>query len=181
MKRNIWYTAKNACFNVSGKWSSLTHVKEVVSLDTSIGELAFKPDYKSEEEWKYCIIVDEIYGTCFYSSLAFVLENTKSKNQFNLFAVIHEPSEAKSEYLDNEFEFIGYELLDKPGFDISVLTNRWPLFDEITPSDINTNGLISDYKIARNVQQNLKENQPDVSHTDCDLFEVWRHKTIGRK
>lgn len=98
-----------------------------------------------------------------------------------MFAIIHEPSETKSSELNDEFEFIGYELLDKPGFAVSVVTNCWPLFDEIQPSYLNTDGLISDYLIAKTIQLNLIKNHPDESHTDCELFETWRHKKIGRK
>lgn len=180
MKRIIWYAARNSCLNLFPKWSNLKQIKEVLSLDSMLSEPTFEADYNSSEHWDFSV-ANGIYGTHFYNSLAFVVEKTKHKEQFNLFAIIYEPGEIKSYDLKSEFEFIGYELLDKPCFDISILTNCWPLFDEINPGDLNTNGILNDYKIAKTIQQNLKKNHPDESHTDCGLFEVWRHKTIGRK
>jgi hypothetical protein len=180
MKKSIWYAARNSCENLFEKWSNLIHIKEVLSLDGMLSEPAFEPERQSNEYWEFSIS-DGIYSTNFYSSLAYVLEKTEGKDPFNLFAIIYEPGKTKSNELNSEFEFVGYELLDKPGFEISVLTNRWPLFDEIHKGDLNTKGLLSDYKIAKIVQQNLKKNHPEESHADCGLFEVWRHKTIGRK
>lgn len=180
MKKSIWYAARKSCLNLFEKYSNLTHIQEVLSLDGMLSEPAFEADKQSVEYWDF-VVSDGICHTNFYSSLAYVLERTEFKNPFNLFAIIYEPDETKSRHLDNEYEFVGYDLLDKPGFEISVLTNRWPLFDEINPRDLNANGILNDYKIAKTAQKNLKKKHPVESHADCGLFEVWRHKTIGRK
>lgn len=179
MKKAIWYAARSACQDVFGSEEKFSHIKEVLSLDGLISKSLVTIDRKSMTYWNENVTYGN-FQTDFFFSLEYVIENTKGMHPFNLYAVIHEPNEERTDVLNFEFDFVGYELLDKPAFHISLLTNCWPMFDEIHPKDLNRNGILDNYTIARTVQRSLKQNRPNESHTDCDLFEVWRHKTIGR-
>ncbi len=115
-------------------WSGLTHLQEVISLDRLLNGSTFKPDNNSQDDWGF-IITDGGYITNFYTSPAFVLDKVEGQLCFNFIAAVKEPDEQKNTVLGADFEFVGYELLDKE-YGISVLTNCGG-FDEIfQPKDI---------------------------------------------
>ena len=187
MTKKIWYTAREIfdsdykikfSWDKYIKWSKLTHLTELVSLDGILNGLAFEPDFDSEEDWKY-IVTEEQMITQFFNSMDYVLEKTKDLEYFNLLAVIKEPNEAKKD-LSTDFDFIGYDLIETDG-DVSALTNCGGFDESFLPSDLNTFGLIHKWAKAKKVKEDLKANNPEEHHADCHLYEVWRHKTIGRK
>ena len=187
MKREIWYTARKT-FDPDDKaecswdkyitWSRLTHVTELVSLDGLLNGPVFEPDFDSGEDWKH-IITEGRMITQFFNSLDYVLEKTKELKHFNLLAVIKEPGETKGE-LTQDFECIGYDLVEVGG-NISALTNCGGFDESFLPSELNTYGLLSEWNKAKSIQRNLRINNPEEPHADCYLFEVWRHRTMGRK
>jgi len=187
MKPEIYYTALDIYDSDYGEefswekyieWSKLTHLTELVSLDGMLNGLSFKPDFDSKTDWNY-IITDGEMVTLFFNSIDYVLEKVKDLEYFNLLAVIKEPKKEKAE-LNADFEFIGYDLIEKEG-DISALTNCGGFDETFSPTDLNQYGLISDFEKAKNIQTELPKNNPEEHHADCYLYEVWRHKTIGRK
>ena len=187
MNSEIWYTARDTFDSDHEmefswikyiKWSKLTHLSELVSLDGILNSLVFEPDFNSEEDWKYIITAEQMI-TQFFSSIDYVLEKTKDFDVFNLLAVVKEPKEIKSK-LSNEFDFIGYDLIETDG-DISALTNCGGFDESFLPIDLNKFGLVTEWKKAKKIQKDLKANNPDEHHADCYLYEVWRHKIIGRK
>lgn len=187
MKNKIWYTAREVydSDNVAKfswgkyiKWSKLTHLKELVSLDGILNGLVFESDFNSEEDWKY-IVTEEQMITQFFNSMDYVIEKIKDIEYFNLLAVIKEPNEAKKD-LSTDFDFIGYDLIEKGG-NVSALTNCGGFDESFLSSDLNEFGLIQDWAKAKKIQENLIINNPEEHHADCYLYEVWRHKTIGRK
>ncbi len=114
----FWYTAKNTYnpFFEDGtgwkkyiEWSKLTHLKELVSLDTILCELAFDPNYESEEIYKH-IILDEHYVTDLFNSFNYVLKNVEGKSNFNFLAVVKEPEQECNNIFLNDFDFVGYDL-----------------------------------------------------------------------
>ena len=187
MEKEILFTARNTYdseYN-SGfswqeylKWSKLYQLKELVSLDGILNDLSFTPDFDSETEWKY-IVTDQNVITVFFSSVDYVLEKVKDLKYFNLLAVIKEPK-SENANLKSEYDFIGYDLVEKDG-DISALTNCGGFDETFLPQELNQYGLISDYDKAKKIQIELIKNNPEEHHADCYLYEVWRHKTIGRK
>ena len=187
MTNNTWYTARKTYDSDHDgefgwekylQWSKLTHLSELVSLDGILNGLAFEPDFASEEDWKY-IVTEEQRMTHFFNSLDYVVEKTKELEYFNLLAVVKEPHETKSE-LGSNFDFVGYELIEKGG-KISALTNCGGFDESFLPKDLNEYGLVTEWERAKKIQTDLRVNNPEERHADCYLYEVWRHKTIGRK
>ncbi|MEO1712913.1 MAG: hypothetical protein AAFU60_06210, partial [Bacteroidota bacterium] len=109
----------------------------------------------------------------------YVLEKTKDLESFNLLAVVKNPSDTLQD-LSTHFDFLGYDLIEVDGY-ISALTNCGGFDESFLPHDLNQYGLIPIWKRAKKVQEGLRGDYPDELHADCDLFEVWRHKTMGRK
>jgi hypothetical protein len=187
MNPQIWYTARQIFdpdygvdFSWGGyiKWSKLTHLSELVSLDGLLNGLAFEPDFNSAEEWKYFVIEGQKI-TRFFNSFDYVMEKTTHLQYFNLLAVVKEPNETKSE-LSSDFDFVGYDLIETDG-EISALTNCGGFDKSFLPNDLNEYGLVSEWARAKKIQTDLKLNYPKEQHANCQLFEVWRHKRIGRK
>lgn len=161
------------------EFSRLSHLKELVSLDGMLNEVLVEPDRDNSNDWNY-IISDEEYETGFFTTLDYVLKNTKQTDRFNLLAVVIEPTQdCKNTKLD-EFEFAGYDLLDKD-YSISALTNCGGFDETFLPSDLNQYGLIDDYEKAFNIKERLLENNPEEHHADTNVIAVWRHKVIGRR
>jgi hypothetical protein len=187
MQSNIYYTAlkhfdaetqNELNWNNYIKWSKLTQLKELVSLDGILNELIFQPELSSKYDQKHMVIDGEMLMP-FFNSSAYVIEKVKGLERFNFLAIVKEPNNEKAS-LATDFEFVGYELLDKEGSN-SALTNCGG-FDEIfSPTDLNEYGLITDYYKTKKIQQELLINNPNQQHSNCFLYEVWRHKKIGRK
>ena len=187
MKPEIYYTALKTydSDNKTGfswkeylNFSEIEHLKELVSLDGILNALAFIPDLDSTEEWNYIINNDGMV-MFFFNNLDYVLSKVEHLEFFNLLAVIKEPSKNRAN-LGDDYDFIGYDLIDKKG-DVSALTNCGGFDETFLPSELNTFGLISEYDKAKKIVTALPINSPDEEHIDCNLYEVWRHKTIGRK
>ncbi len=187
MKPNIYYTALQTydsdhkhgfSWNEYLEFSQLFHLKELVSLDGILNRLIFTPDLDAAEDWDH-IITDQGMVMFYFNSLDYVLEKAKDVAYFNLLAVVKQPNKEKAD-LATHFDFIGYDLIDKGG-DTSALTNCGGFDETFLPKDLNNYGLISDYDKAKTIVAELQIHNPDHPHSDCYLFEVWRHKTIGRK
>jgi len=160
------------------EWSKLTQLKELVSLDGLLNGLAFKPDFDSKDDWNY-IVTDQNMVTVFFNSEKYVLEKVKDLKHYNFLAIIKEPKKEKAK-LETDFEFVGYDLIEKEG-DISALTNCGGFDETFLPTELNEYGLISDFDKAKKIQTELPINNPAEHHANCYLYEVWRHKKIGRK
>lgn len=161
------------------EWSKLSHLRELVSLDNILCPLAFKPDYKSEELYKY-MPVENGYGTDLFTSSDFVLTHLKDKSIYNFLAVIKEPGEECKHIPMDGFEFLGYDLLDYE-YEISALSNCGGFDETFLPNDLNVVGLIDDFSKAADIRRRLKENNPDEHHADCNLFALWRHPTLSKQ
>ncbi len=186
----FWYTARNPYGPFYGdgsawlqykEWSGLRHLKELVSLDGILCDLAFEPDYENDKElWKYIVIEDNLTTvTRFFTSLDYVLEKVNLNSHFNLFTVVKEPDQPCENIILEGYEFVGYDLIDCY-YDVSAITNCGGFDETFLPQDLNEYGLISDYDKAYDIAKRLLENNPDEEHADCYVFAVWRHKTIGR-
>ncbi|HOY13888.1 MAG TPA: hypothetical protein PLY70_12145 [Saprospiraceae bacterium] len=183
-KTEIWFTARNFYDSEADplgwedyiKMSRLSQLEELVSLDEVHNALVFEPDYETEIEH---VVVKGGVESSFFYSIDYVKEKCKNVDYFNLLAVILDPSKDQQIQLERDFEFVGYDLLGADG-DISVLTNGGGLDLTFHPKEQNLYGLISDYNNARKIQIHLPIDYPLNEIADCYLFEVWRHKFIGR-
>ncbi len=187
MARNdvkLWFTARNifdreyddSSWEKYIKWSRLTQLEELVSLDGLLNELVFKPNFDTEIDE---IVIAENQITDFFKSINYVKEKSSHLDYFNLLAVVKEPKKTKQIQLERDFDFIGYDLIEAGGT-ISALTNCGGFDETFKPQEQNCYGLISDFNRVKEIQSELLQNNPKEHHADCDLFEVWRHKFIGR-
>ena len=157
----------------------ISHLTELVSLDGMLNEVLVEPDRDNADDWNY-IVTDEEYETDFFTTLDYVLKKTKQPDRFNLLAVVIEPTQDCKNITLEEFEFVGYDLLDND-YSISALTNCGGFDETFLPSDLNKYGLIDDYEKAFGIKKRLLENNPEEHHADTNVIAVWRHKAIGRR
>jgi len=159
-------------------WSKLYHLDELVSLDGILNEDLVEPNYDSKEDWNYIHIVDMVQ-TGFYNSIEYVLNKISLNNKFNLLTIEIEPDEERSNYIINDYEFIGYDLLDQD-YSISALTNCGGFDESFLPKDLNNKGLIDNLDKAKDIQRKLLENNPEEHHADTNIIAVWRNIKIGK-
>jgi hypothetical protein len=159
------------------KWSGLTHLTELVSLDGILNGLAFEPDFEREMDE---MLFDENMLMPFYQSMDYVVKKSDDLDDYNLLAVIKEPTGEKQTQLENDFDFIGYDLIEQNGI-ISALANCGGFDETFHPKELHQYGLISDYARAKEIQMAFPMNNPEEPHADCFLYEVWRHKMIGKR
>lgn len=159
------------------EWSKLTHLTELVSVDIFLNEVLIEPDRENEEDWKY-IVTDDSYETGFFTSLDYVLQKMQPRERFNLLAVVIEPTRDCQNVKLNDFEFVGYDLLDRE-YGNSALTNCGGFDETFLPAELNQFGLIEDFEKAYDIKQRLLANNPDEHHADTNVIAIWRHKIIG--
>jgi hypothetical protein len=159
-------------------WIQLPHLTEVVSLDGMLNEPLFEPDYGDNDEWNFIHSIQQ-RQTGFYTSQEYVLRKCKNYDNFNLMRVVISPSHDCKYIVDDDYEFMGYELLDD-WFGTSVLTNCDGFNEPILATDINRYGLIDDFLTANEISKRLWENNPQHGHAKTNVIAAWRHKIIGR-
>jgi len=172
------YNADGLSWEKYIQWSRLTHLAELVSLDGMLNEVLVEPDRNNADDWNY-IVTDDHYETGFFTTLDYVLHKAKSKDRFNLLAVVIEPTHDCRTVIVDGFEFIGYDLLDKD-YSVSALTNCGGFDETFLPHDLNKVGLIDDYDMAYDIKKRLFNNNPEEHHADTNVIAVWRHNKIGR-
>jgi len=184
---DYWYTATETFDNGNKdefswtkylEFSKLTHLTELVSLDGMLNGLIFEPERGENGDWDF-IIVDDFYETGLFNSLDYVIEKTKNKTKFNLLTVVKEPTEKCEKIEISDFEFVGYELIDK-GYSASALSNCGGFDETFKSTDLNRYGLVDTFEKAYDIRDRLLKNNPMEHHADCHVFGLWRHKKIGR-
>jgi hypothetical protein len=160
------------------KWSKLNHLTEVVSLDGILNEDLVERDPGDPDYWNF-IYVDGQCLTDFFTSLEYVLQKTKTVEEFNLLTVVVNPTQDCKGILLHDYEFMGYDLLDRD-YCNSALTNCGGFDETFLPADLNQFGLIDDYEKAHSMKRRLLKNNPESYNADTNVIAVWRHKTIGR-
>ena len=161
------------------QWSKLIQLSEVVSLDEMLNNILIEPDYNNADDWDFIHTAGQ-YQTGFFTSLEYVLRKCKNEEFFNLLTVIITPSQDVKDIMVDNYEFMGYELLDQE-FGNSALTNCGGFDETFLPADLNKVGLIDDFQQACDIKRRLLENNPEHHHADTNVIAVWRHKTIGRR
>lgn len=160
------------------EFSKLTHLTELISLDGMLNGVIFEPDRGENGDWGY-IITDNLYETGLFNSLDYVIKKIKDKEQFNLLTVVKEPTEKCEAIMIPDFEFVGYELLDKD-YSTSALSNCGGFDETFLPAELNQYGLIDTFEKAYDIRERLVKNNPEEHHADCNVLALWRHKKIGR-
>ncbi|WP_431211813.1 hypothetical protein ACQ86N_39410 [Puia sp. P3] len=140
------------------EWSRLPQLIELISVDGMLNERLIEPDRDDEKEWDY-IVIDNMYETGFFTTLDYVLKKIVEKEKYNLLAVIINP-DTDCRFIEIEnFEFIGYDLLDKY-YDISALSNCGGFDETFRPEELNQFGLVEDFNRAMEIKGNLFVKQP---------------------
>lgn len=172
------YDENESSWNSFIEWSRLYQLTELISLDSILNDSIVKPNFDNDDDWNFIYKTDN-YLTGFFTELDYVLSRIQPKDRFNLLALVIEPeTDCAGINIDN-FEFVGFELLDMDCA-ISALSNCGGFDETFLPSELNDKGLINDYEIAYEIKKRLKENNPDESHADTFVIAIWRHRTIGR-
>lgn len=176
----IWYSAQEK-FNLKEDWadamwkrfvSTIPQVKEFVTLD---GMLC--PDFvfeKKNDDWNY-VVMNGDYLTDLYTDPIVFLSRNIDLAKYNLIACIKEPQDEDRSILESDYEFIGYDLMDKD-LSNSALTNCGGFYDVYSPSDINEYGILSDRDFAYKIRDELFKKHPEEHHANCFVFEIWRMK-----
>lgn len=185
MSYTFLFAARRVLNQESEYWRKFTdphrlkNAKEIIGLDRILNEDLVKADRESDEYWKQTYI-SEATETGLYKSPEYVLSKMVPREKFNFLAVVVEPSEDCRKIVLDEYDFLGYELLDT-SFEISVLTNCGGFDESFLKEDLNPYGLIDDHEKAYTIAKSILENNPDEYHADTNVIAVWKHKYIGRK
>ena len=118
-------------------WKGLTHITEIVTLDGMLN----KSLIESPGNWDY-VYSPDMCLTTYFTNLDYVIQEAKGNNRFNLLTIAIEPDQDCKDLTVDGFEFVGYDLMDQPYFDISSLTNCDGFNEPILPGD--TNSTLSD-------------------------------------
>ena len=170
----FWYTAR-ASFDKCNQEGA--HLKEMISLDQLLNKPLVEPDYNNADDWKF-IVTDGERITELFTTIEYVLKRTNEK-RFNLLAVVKEPEEGCDIVQLEDFDFVGYDILDK-WYDVSALTNCTGLNSSLEQNDFNQSELLSHYERAFTIRKEFFETNLGHPHSDCYVMAIWRHKTIGR-
>lgn len=174
----VWYTAREKfgpgradAWAAYQAWARLPQLVEVVSLDNSLC-----PNVVRElipEDWRHNVQQD--FKIDFFTDLDYLINRVGERSGLNILAVLEEPDpEDIQTFQDERFSFKGFDLLDSPAAGISALVNCGGFDLAFLPADLNPVGLISEYGLARAVQQRLAANYPEEQHARCALWAIWR-------
>lgn len=175
----IWYTCRYkldptdpvswASFT---EWANIPQLQELLSLDIHLCRNAIED--LTAEDWQHN--VQEHFLILYFRDLPYLMERTQYlREKTHLFAVCLEPlMDARQVWSDPHFEFVGYDLLDDVA-SVSVLTNCKGFEQVIDPSLLSTSGLLTEYALAERIQQQLREVYSLESHSDSEIWAVWKY------
>lgn len=151
------------------EWSGLFQLTELVSLDSILcgsvlGEI-------KKEYWPH--IVNEDFMLNFFVDLDFLKLEIAGMDNYNLLCVFRNPSQDLSGQAPQGFDFVGYDLVDKYN-DVSALSNCGGFPDVFSNSELSKVGLLDSFARAVEVQTQLLQLHPEESHTNCNLWAVFR-------
>jgi hypothetical protein len=152
------------------EWAKIPALKEVVSLDDCL--CTHMIHEFTDEDWGH--IVCEDFRLDYFKDLDYLLERVKNKKRRNLLGLYRNPSgHIRTAPANRDFTFVGYDLIEE-ATQISALTNCGGFPNAFQNSELNSCGLISDFKRAKEVKKLLIEKNPGESHADCEMYAVWR-------
>lgn len=152
-------------------WSKLTHLREVVSHDSSLcPSIIEKP---IAEDWDH--MADADVSPLLFSDLDYLFRRVgQVDKKFQIIATAREPGKDQIEsFSDARFEFKGFDLVDG-ALGTSALTNCGGFDAALSPSDLSVCGLIEDYERALTVRKLLLKYYPEEHHANCEIWGVWK-------
>jgi hypothetical protein len=151
-------------------WSGLTHVSEIVSLDSILCPRVIEKII--DEDWPH--IVNENFMLDYFVDLDYLLERAGSMKGKNLLCVVRNPQVEPQPPLDPvRFELLGYDLVDVHGA-VSAITNCGGFPDIFSGSELNTYGLIGSLGRAREIRNALFAKYQGESHSQTHVWGVCR-------
>jgi hypothetical protein len=171
-----WFTATEPFSPKDGErwtqyiaWSGLSQLEEVASLDEMLCP-SLLPKVKGEY-WPH--IVNENFMLRFFVNFDFLAREIESIEVKNVLCVFRDPSRQPEAPSFAEFDFLGYDLVDREG-STSALTNCGGFPDVFANSELSKTGLLTDFERAVEVQKTLRLAHPEEHHADCHLWAVFR-------
>ena len=151
------------------EWSGLEHLREVVSLDQLLCPTL--PAELAAADWEHNVHAD--YLTSYFHSLDYLKQRVAGEADVNLLMVLRNPEPAHLRLADTGFEFLGFDVLDVHG-DVSALTNCGGFEEVFDKAELSDRGLLPDWTRASQIRSELGRLYPGQSHTECDIWAIWR-------
>ncbi len=152
------------------EWSGLTHLREVVSLDTILCPSVFEG--LTDEDWGHNVQEDFLIGL--FHDLDYLLGKLDGHDRANILALMRNPTAAEvGSFTDPQFEFRGFDLVElQTG--VSALVNCGEFDRAFAATDLSDCGLLTVHAKASDVQHLLRTEYPDEPHADCDVWAIWQ-------
>jgi hypothetical protein len=155
------------------RWLGRTDLQCVVTLDG----LLCPPLVQLEEEsdWQFAVTCGD-YLLDLFTSLEFVMQRAAAFPRSMILAAARDPSpEEVSAFTHPDFEFAGYDIVDRP-CTISALLNCGGGFrDVFSLAELSpTTGLISSRERAFEIRDTLRGLYPGERHADCFVWALWQ-------
>jgi len=155
------------------QWSGLSQLTELISLDGCLCKPVLKEFITEDFEH----ISDELHLSGYFKDLDYLLNRIRGKTGAQILAVLREPvSDADGLSNDDNFEFVGYDLLEDE-IGISAITNCGGFDKAFANSELSTVGLIQNLARAKEIQKSLKINYPEEAHAQTAIWALWRMKS----
>jgi hypothetical protein len=155
------------------KWSGLSQLDELVTLDLSYGPLLLTTI--EDHYWPH--IVNEDFMLHLFVDLEFLLQETARFPRKNILCVARNPTVQPDPPTDIlPFGLLGYDLTEANGSasSVSALSNCGGFPDLFANDELTRHGLLSTLERALEVQDLLREKHPQEHHANCDVWSVSR-------
>jgi hypothetical protein len=157
-------------------WNGFTQMKELLSLDQFLNaELSeFKEDANDSFSFH-----EHGKRTGLFTSFEYVIATVGERDNYNLLAVVKNPTESCNDFALDGFEFVGYDLLDT-GYVYSALSNLGSVLSPVAARDLNEYGLIQSYSDVKELQAKISDVYNGLEQAETNVMAIWRHLSLGR-
>jgi hypothetical protein len=157
-------------------WNGFTQMTELLSLDQFLNAELEIFKNKSADSFSFN---EGGRRTGLYTSLEHIMRTASNRAEYNLLAVVKDPSDECVNLEMEGFEFAGYDLIDK-GYGYSALSNLGSILFPIVATDLNQYGLIQQLHEAKCIQDKISTVYAGLEQAQTYIMAIWRHKHIGR-
>ena len=151
------------------KWSGLTQLQELVSLDGMLCPTLL-PEIK-DDYWPH--IVEEDFMLNYFLDFDYLMAQVHGIERKNVLCVFRNPVDQPQAPPVAEFRFLGYDLVDVQNM-ASALTNCGGFPGIFANSELSSTGLLPKLDRAIEVQEKLRSAYPEGEHTDCHVWAIFR-------
>jgi hypothetical protein len=158
-------SAMKESFDSCKLFSGFAHITELVTLDSMMC-----PDIITEltaEDWDHNVH-DDCRINLFRDAEYSLTRQPLDASRHQLIAALENPNAIDP--VPTGFVLCGHDIMDSY-FGNSTLTNRGPITEAFSPSDVNQYGLIDDRDQAFSIRDTMRKLQPDDPHLGA--CEVW--------